>query len=132
MKSLKRLIAMMIFATMLVSSAMSINIFADEETTTFADVGRDYQYYNAIYTLVKEGVVNGIKQEDGTYLFKPEDTITRAEVATLIALTLVGNETLLTSTTDKFPDVPLDHWANKYIAPAAPECRRVPIGHRRR
>lgn len=116
MKSLKRLIAMMIFATMLVSSAMSINIFADEETTTFADVGRDYQYYNAIYTLVKEGVVNGIKQEDGTYLFKPEDTITRAEVATLIALTLVGNETLLASTTDKFPDVPLDHWANKYIA----------------
>jgi len=117
MKTLKRLIAMTIATIMLVSSMLCINVFADEpETIVFTDVEQGHEYYDAIYTLAREGVISGIQQEDGTYMFKPEDTITRAEVAKLVAVYTATNEDLITETTDKFPDVPLDHWANKYIA----------------
>ncbi len=116
MKSFKRLLAAILSVALIASSVFSINVFADEAEINFTDVAENHQYYDAIYTLAKEGVVNGIKQEDGTLAFKPEDTITRAEVATLIAMALVKDEALLTSTTDKFPDVPQDHWANKYVA----------------
>ena len=116
MKTTKSLLSLLVALAMLVSSVLSVNVFADEEVPTFTDVAKDHAYYDAIYTLAKEGVVSGISQEDGTYAFKPDDTITRAEVATLIAMALVGDESLLTTKTDKFPDVLNDHWANKYIA----------------
>ena len=116
MKTFKRLFCAILTVAIIASSLFSVNVFADDEAVSFTDVAENNQYYDAIYSLAKDGVVNGIKQDDGTLAFKPEDTITRAEVATLIAIYLVKDETLLTSTTDKFPDVSLDHWANKYIA----------------
>ncbi len=116
MKSTKRLLSLTIAIVMILSSVLCVNVFADDETVVFTDVAEGYAYYDAIYTLAKEGIVSGIALEDGTYVFKPEETITRAEVATLIAIALVKDESLLTVTTDKFPDVPQDHWANKYIA----------------
>lgn len=116
MKTFKRLFCAILTVAIIVSSFFSVGVFADDEAVSFTDVAENNQYYNAIYSLAKDGVVNGIKQDDGTLAFKPEDTITRAEVATLIAIYLVKDDSLLTSTTDKFPDVSLDHWANKYIA----------------
>ncbi len=120
MKTFKSFVATAVAVIMILSSVLCVNIFADEYAqdtpVTFTDVTNDYTYYNAIYTLVKEGVIDGIAQEDGTYAFKPDNTITRAEFAKLIAVALVSDEKLLTQTTDKFPDVEQDHWANKYIA----------------
>ncbi len=116
MKTFKRLFCAVISVIMILSSLFTVGVFAEEDAVSFTDVAENNPYYDAIYSLAKDGVVNGIKQDDGSFAFKPEDTITRAEVATLIAIALVKDESLLTSTTDKFPDVSLDHWANKYIA----------------
>ena len=116
MKTFKRLFCAIISVIMILSSLFTAGVFAEEDAVNFTDVAENNPYYDAIYSLAKDGVVNGIKQDDGSFAFKPEDTITRAEVATLIAIALVKDESLLTSTTDKFPDVSLGYWANKYIA----------------
>ena len=116
MKTFKRLFCAIISVIMILSSLFTVGVFAEEDAVNFTDVAENNPYYDAIYSLARDGVVNGIKQDDGTLAFKPDETITRAEVATLIAIALVKDESLLTSTTDKFPDVPQEHWANKYIA----------------
>lgn len=76
-----------------------------------------YQYGEAISTLVSEGIINGYTEADGTSTFKPENTITRAEFAKLLTMSAAKGVTF-TATTDKFPDVPADHWANTYITAA--------------
>lgn len=112
MKSTKRVIASLVAAIMVITSLFTVNVFAAE--TVFPDVADDYSYRSAIYSLVEKGVINGI-EENGQLYFKPENTITRAEFAKMITVALAGPVTLV-ETTDKFPDVALDHWANKYIA----------------
>ncbi len=95
------------------ASLLTVNVFAAEETV-FPDVAQDYAYKNAIYSLVEDGIINGIS-EDGVLKFKPDKTITRAEFATMLAKYLIGDVSLLTERTDKFPDC-TNHWANTYIA----------------
>lgn len=117
MNTFRKICSAILVIVMMLSSVGGINVFADDaEPIVFTDVSADHMYSNAIYSLASEGIISGIKQEDGTYVFNPEDTITRAEVATLIAVAIAKDESLLIETTDKFPDVPVDHWANKYIA----------------
>jgi hypothetical protein len=52
---------------------------------------------------------------DGT--IKPENMITRAEAATLVATK--ENRTLKPIGTQNFTDVPADHWAYSYIMNAS-------------
>ena len=113
MKTFKRITATTLAVLMVLATILTVNVFAD--SVTFPDVANDYYYKDAIYSLVNEGVINGVKQEDGTFLFKPEDTITRAEFAKLVAVATAGN-VALTETTTRFPDLAVDHWANTYIA----------------
>ncbi len=113
MKTFKRITATTLAVLMVLATLLTVNVFAD--SVTFPDVADDYYYKDAIYSLVNEGVINGIQQEDGTFLFKPEDTITRAEFAKLVAVATAGN-VALTETTTRFPDLAVDHWANTYIA----------------
>ncbi len=113
MKSVKRVVALMLTVLMVATTLFTVNVFADE--IVFPDVAEDYTYRSAIYSLVQKGVVNGIQEDDGTLVFKPEKTISRAEFAKMLTVALIGNAPL-TGTTDKFPDVSQDHWANKYIA----------------
>ena len=47
----------------------------------FTDVSKDHWAYEAIEELAEKGIINGY--EDGT--FKPNEPITRAEVATIIS-----------------------------------------------
>ena len=117
MKTTKRLIALTIVTFMTISSLLCGNVFAAEEPRVFTDVSDEHEYSTAIYALTEEGVIDGVAKEDGTYEFKPNDTITRAEVAKLIAVSIAENDALLIETTTKFPDVPVDHWSNKYVAP---------------
>ena len=112
MKTFKRIIASTVAALMILASLLTVNVFAAVE---FTDVPDDYYYKAAIDSLVTKGIINGYTEEDGTSTFRPENTITRAEFAKLLAAsTAKGVE--LTATTDKFADVPADHWANPYIA----------------
>ena len=52
------------------------------------DIGPDHWAAAYINTLVERGIVDGYPQPDGTYVFMPENEISRAEVVKLIATAL--------------------------------------------
>ncbi len=81
---------------------------------TYTDVAEDSVYYEAVETLTKMGIVEGY---DGEY--RPEDGVTRAEMAKLIACIQGYGETAKAAATTAFTDVPSSHWASGYIANAA-------------
>jgi len=115
MKGFTRLTAITLSLAMIITSMFSIGVFAD--AVTFTDVPADYQYNQAITSLVAKGIINGYTEADGTSTFKPENTITRAEFAKLLVLATTAGVTH-SATTDRFPDLAIDHWANTYIAAA--------------
>lgn len=107
MLNLKKVIALVCaFAMMLTTVAFG---------ATYTDVTEDSAYYEAVETLNKLDIVTGY--EDGTY--KPEDGVTRAEMAALIARIQGYGETAKGSANTGFTDVPASHWASGYIANAA-------------
>lgn len=79
---------------------------------TFTDVA-DTNYAEAIETLTALGVVTGY--EDGS--FKPEKTVTRAEMAKLM-VELLGYGDLVAGSKSNFTDTQ-GHWADQWIALAA-------------
>ena len=85
---------------------------------TFEDVTGDYE--TAIDTLVGLGIITGY--EDGT--FRPEKTITRAEVAKLL-VEILGYGDLVMGAKSNFTDTQ-GHWADQWIAIAA--GRNIVIG----
>ena len=115
MKAFSRFTAITLSIAMIIASMFTVGVFAD--AVTFTDVAADHQYNKAIYELVSKGIINGYTEADGTSTFKPDNTITRAEFAKLLVLATTNGVTL-TATTNKFPDVAADHWANTYIAAA--------------
>ena len=84
--------------------------FVDKGNVSFSDVKAGDWYYDAVAIAVEAGYCSGY--EDGT--FKPNETITRAEAAVMIALAknLVKNETVITKFTD-ITNIPL--WAKDYV-----------------
>jgi hypothetical protein len=78
---------------------------------TFEDVTGDYE--TAVDALSALGVINGY--EDGT--FRPEKTITRAELAKILVEAL-GYGNLVAGANSSFADTQ-GHWANGYVAIAA-------------
>lgn len=107
MRNLKRLIALVAVLAMTVSTVA----FA----SNYSDVTEDSAYYTAVETLSKLGVVTGY--EDGTY--KPEESVTRAEMAALIARIQGYEETAKANANTKFTDVPFENWASGYVAQAS-------------
>lgn len=106
MKNLKRIIALVaVFALALTTIASA---------ASFTDVAEDSPYYRAVEQLHKIGIIDGYT--DGT--FKPEQTVTRAEMAKLIAAMQGYAESAEGKSTTKFSDVPSTHWASGYIASA--------------
>jgi hypothetical protein len=65
---------------------------------------------DAVVELTRQDIVNGY----GSYLFRPDKTITRAEAAVVLvrAFKLTKERTL------RYPDVPWNHWAYSFIAKA--------------
>ena len=82
---------------------------------TYTDVAEDSAYYEAVETLNKLEIIEGY--EDGT--FKPEDGVTRAEMAALIARIQGYGATASGSANTTFADVPASHWASGYVANAS-------------
>ena len=81
----------------------------------YPDVAGGVWYNNAISTLTRGAVLTGY--EDGS--FKPDATITRAELATVAVRFDVGGAYLAASTaTDVFSDIS-GHWAERYIVKAS-------------
>ena len=107
MLNLKKVIALVcVFALALSTVAFG---------ATYTDVTEESAYYEAVETLNKLEIVTGY--EDGTY--KPEDGVTRAEMAALIARIQGYGETAKAAANTGFKDVPASHWASGYIANAA-------------
>ena len=83
MKAFKRISAIVISLAMIMSCAFSSVTFAAAD---FNDVADNNQYYKAIYDLVDKGIINGYDNGDGSFSFKPDGNITRAEFAKMIAV----------------------------------------------
>ncbi|MBQ2890596.1 MAG: S-layer homology domain-containing protein [Clostridia bacterium] len=106
MKNLKRLIALVaVFALALTTIASA---------ASFTDVAEDSAYYKAVEQLHKIGIIDGYT--DGT--FGAEKTVTRSEMAKLIAAMQGYAESAAGKAVTKFSDVPSTHWASGYIAAA--------------
>lgn len=110
MRNLKKVIALVaVFAMMVTSVAFA---------QSYSDVKEDDNYYEAIEMLSKLNILTGDdKDGDGVMDFRPNDTITRAEVAAVICRIQDLNN--LSQTTTPFTDVPSSHWASGYVAQAA-------------
>ncbi len=80
---------------------------------SFQDVDEDADYAPAAEYLSSIGVMVG--DENGN--FNPDRTVTRAEMAAIVCR-VVGQAENLPSD-DRFPDVPVGHWANGYVSKAA-------------
>ncbi len=93
-----------------------------EVKPVFSDVANTHPRYNVIIASASAGLVNGYDNGDGTFSFKPDNTITRAEVVTVINRAL-GRVIKSLSVTENYPvtkftDVDNSHWAYGQIAEA--------------
>lgn len=80
--------------------------------TLFPDVDEYSEYAEAIAYVSNEGIMVG----DNNGNFNPNNSVSRAEMATLICRMLGETEGLQKSS--EFTDVPTSHWANTYVSKA--------------
>ena len=117
MKNLKKslaLVLVLVLALGMVPFAAGASGPADMNVT-------DYPDFNSITEEQREAVdvltALGVLQGDAGG-FRPQDTITRAEAAKIIAYIRLGTSTaeaLPVMTNNTFYDVPPSHWANKFV-----------------
>ncbi len=107
---MKKVIAMLTSIVMLASIMCQVTVSA-----AFSDVDDTNQYKKAITALTKLSVIDGY-DENGVSLFKPDNTITRAEFTKLIVFMLGYQD--LTYSSYEFTDVDSSHWAKDYIQTA--------------
>lgn len=101
-----RLLAMLI----VVLTLMQNGSFAAE----YKDVGKNKSYASAVGFVSSAGLMVGYG--DGT--FRPENPVTRAEMATVMCK-LLKQDANLKKDGKKFSDVPGSHWGNAYVVKAA-------------
>jgi len=104
MKNLKKTLAVVLAFAMVLS--MGFSAFA------YTDVTAGTKVAEAVSILSDLEIFEGF--EDGT--FKPNDTVTRAQMAAIICRTLGYEDQAAASTgSTNFNDVPASHWASGYI-----------------
>ncbi|WP_432357088.1 S-layer homology domain-containing protein [Sporosarcina sp. UB5] len=86
---------------------------AHAAVTSFKDVPKSSDHYDAIINLAERGVIQGY--EDGT--FRPDATLTRAHAAKILALSLKLNTTNVKD--PGFKDVNNSQWYYGYVAALA-------------
>ena len=83
---------------------------------TYPDVPKEYWGFDQVNYIGTLGIIKGYPNGN----FKPEGNITRAELSTLLIRTKMGKDELVpVASSEVFRDVPLKHWAAKYINLAA-------------
>lgn len=109
MKNFKKVISVVMALAMIVCS------FTTVSAAKFADVADTAAYAEAVEVLKALGVASGVEQENGTFNFEPEKTVTRAEAVTLIVGALnLANEAA--AGTSQFADVNSQAaWAAGYV-----------------
>ncbi|MBR5307948.1 MAG: S-layer homology domain-containing protein [Clostridia bacterium] len=104
----------------LISTFKKLSPKSDE--IKFTDVPADHKYSEAIKNATRAKLVNGYDNGDGTFSFKPDASITRAEVVTVINRVFDMADIAVIKYKDfesKFTDVDLEHWAVYQIIAAA-------------
>lgn len=104
MNNLKKVLALVVAVAMLASFGFVAS------AADFSDVASNANYADAVNLLSNLGIINGY--EDGT--FRPDNTITRAEVAAIM-VRMLGAEDSVEPGATVFTDVPADNWASGYI-----------------
>ncbi|MBQ9737772.1 MAG: S-layer homology domain-containing protein, partial [Clostridia bacterium] len=101
MKFTKRFLAVLISAMIVSTTFAAVPAFAD-----FKDVTEAHNAYTAVNVLSKLGVINGYEGEDGSFSFKPDNNVTRAEFTAMLLRTrgmgAIGSTSL---ENPPFPDV---------------------------
>lgn len=115
MKTFRKVTSLALALALVLTSAFAMVSFAAE---TFNDVPSNHQYAKAISSLVDEGILQGYENDDGSFSFKPENTVTRAEFATIIARASVETVPELTSAAAQFADMGTEEisWAVRYVS----------------
>ncbi len=108
---MKKFVLMLLSLSMLISST---SVFAKDYSNyeqKYWDLSKDHWAYNYISELTDKNVISGY--DDGS--FKPENTVSRAEWATMM---IVAAGLQLQDEYYDISDLPKDHWAYKYVIAA--------------
>ncbi len=117
MKLRKKCIAMLMAVLMLVSAVpFGVALAEEPAQLSLSDITAGTTVGRAVTELVKLGIINGY--EDGT--FRPDNTITRGEIAKII-ITFMGQAEITSDVLPSgFQDVDsANHWAKKFIKVAS-------------
>lgn len=90
-----------------------ISVLPTFATNVFTDVDSGHYSYEAVKNVKELGIINGYT--DGS--FKPDNPITRAEIAAIMCQ--MAKEKPSNGAESVFSDVPENHWASGYISKAA-------------
>jgi len=93
-----------------------------DKSIEFSDVKQDHPRYSVIMAAAKASLVNGYDKGDGTFEFRPDNTITRAEVVKVINNALGRKVTSVTPgfrLPKVFGDIDSTHWAYYDVMEAA-------------
>ena len=91
---------------------MTASAFTAGYANTYKDIDSSNQYYSAIEELSALKIIDGF--DDGE--FKSDEQVTRAQFAKLVVGAKNELSQAQSNRTTQFTDVPLDHYANGYIA----------------
>jgi len=110
MKKWKSILSAALAGIMILSTVVSVGA----ANVSFTDISSHWAKSQINY-LVGKNVLNGYKQNNGTYIFKPDGTVTRAEFIKML------DETFgLTATAPiNYSDVKTSDWFHPYISKAA-------------
>ena len=89
---------------------------------SFSDVPKTHERFDAIDASARSGLVKGYSNGDGTFSFKPDAPITRAEVVTVLnnaLLRTTSKEDISDDVLCLFKDVEKSYWAYGEIAQAS-------------
>lgn len=101
---MKKIIGLLLALCMTFTMSIGVGAYSDVEKSTYSS--------EAITILSNLGIFNGF--EDGS--FKPNDAVTRAQMAKIICQTLeYGEQAVASAGSTIFTDVPANHWASGYI-----------------
>ncbi len=110
MKSWKKALSGVLAGVMILSSVIAVGA----ANVSFTDTGSHWAK-NQITYLVSKDVLNGYKQSNGTYIFKPDGTVTRAEFIKMLDETFGLTATIGIS----YNDVKTSDWFHPYFSKAA-------------
>lgn len=121
MKRIKKILSLFLAVLMLVGTVPAISAAG----VTFTDVSSHWAWKDGyIPYLTEKGVINGIKQADGTYMFKPENAVTRAQYVKMLVETFGLTDTKEIDYDNFVPD----EWYYTYFEKAAAQGFLVNYG----